>query len=203
MSGAPRGAARLLAVVGVLAAGVLVSRGVARMRAAPEPPPVPSVAEFDFDAGTARFAGRLSPPAVREMERLGLGARDTALVVVLTEEDVLKCEDLGRQLREVRRAYGPDRPIMVWGDSAGTEMLAAFLRRERIPRAVVGAVAPGAVLSDGEVVWTPAAILVTRDGRIVEGVSHTLRAPNVRLRSFAQELVSLRGPRGSRGDPDG
>lgn len=188
---APRAAARLVAVAGALAAVLFLGRTASLTRAAPGAAAPPPVETFDYDAALVRFTGQLSEAATRELRGLDLAGGDTALVLVITEQDVLTCEDLGRQIRELRRAYGADRPIAVWADSAGSGLLRSFLRRERIARATVGTVPPSAVLSDGTGLWTPAAILATPDGRIVEGVSHTRRSPNVRLQSFAQELTPL------------
>lgn len=181
--------AKLAICVVAFAACVLGSRTVvARLRPA-EPPPPPSVEDFNYDAALMRFTGQLSRGATREIGRVDGG--DTLLALLITSEDVVTCEDLGRQIRDLRRAYGLRRPIAVWTDSTRLDVIRTFLHRERIANTVVGPVPPTAVLADGKRIPSPAALLATRDGKVIEGISHTLRAPNVRLRSFAQEFRTL------------
>jgi hypothetical protein len=134
-----------------------------------------------------RFTGTLSGRAAHDLAAAGNGS---ALAVVIRASDVRTCEDLGRQLRALRRAYGPQRTLTVWTDTAAA--LEAFVRQEHLARTVVRPLPPREVMADGRDLATPAA-LVAEDGRVVEGVSHTKRAPNARLRSFADELGSLRG----------
>lgn len=192
-----RVAARAGLFLAVMLGCALASRAVAGMLYHVEPTPLPSVESFDYDAAMVRVSGRLSTEATRALARVAEG--DTGLAVVITAVDVQTCEDLGRQLRELRRAYGPNRRIAVWGDSVKPEVLERFLRRERIGGVTVSPIPLTGILADRKRMWSPAAIVATRDGRIIDGVGHTLRARNVRLRSFAEELKTLshRSPSGT------
>lgn len=175
---------RRAAVIGfVFVASAMGSRAVvARLVPPPPPPALPDPRAFNYEAAAERFAGQLSGPARRHVEFTS----DTALVVLLRQADLASCEDLGRQLRELKRAYGPRRSIHVFTDS--THAVETYLRRERIGRVRVRALDPASVMGGGRAVTTPAVLLASRDGTVLQAVSHVRRAPNVRLQSFAQEL---------------
>lgn len=181
------GAARVAAVfAAAFAVTAFATRVVIARRGAAPPPALKQVESFNFDAGMRRFAGPLSAAAAAA---LAAPARDTALVMVIRGRDIVTCEDLGRQIRELHRAWGAEKTLVVLADTtAGVE---AFLRAEHMARMVVRPLAPAAVMAGGGDVATPAALVVS-GGEVLEGVSHTLRAPNARLRSFAQELAFLR-----------
>lgn len=165
------------------------SRVVAsRLMAPPPPPTLPRVESFDFGSGMRRFTGALSPRAHRDAAEGAAGSR--VLAVVLRKADLATCEDLGRQLRTLRRAYGPARPVLVWTDDV--DAVRRFMRREHLGRFTVRPLQPREVMGDGRDLATPAALLATTDGRVLEGVSHVRRAPNARLQSFAEELTLLR-----------
>jgi hypothetical protein len=115
---------------------------------------------------------------------------DHTVLAVVTANDLGSCEDLGRQLRELRRAV-PDQPG--WGmailvDQAGMTGLRIFLQRERVGRIPVLVGDPRAYLEGQQHPGTPAAVVLHRDGSITAGVSHPLRVRNTRSRSFAEEL---------------
>lgn len=140
-----------------------------------------------YDRATVRFAGRLGPGVMEAVRPLGW---QSTVLVVLRGDDVRACEDLGRQLRELRRAV-PDadgRGMAVLVDPAGEADLRLFLARERLPRVRVVTADPAGLLADGTAVATPAALVADGDGRVRAGVSHSTRFKNVRSRSFAQEL---------------
>jgi hypothetical protein len=155
---------------------------MARLAPPPPPPALPDPASFNYTAAAQRFSGNLSSRAQGMVDFAG----DTEVVVLLREADLASCEDLGRQLRELKRVYGPRRAIHVFTDSV--REVEMYLHRERIGRVRVRALDPSAVMNEGRAIATPAALRVRRDGRVLEAVSHVRRAPNVRLQSFAQEL---------------
>lgn len=172
----------------VFTASALGARAlVVRLVPPPPPPALPNPAAFNYTAAAQRFSGNLSSRAQGIMDF----AADTEVLVLLRKADLVGCEDLGRQLRELKRAYGPRRVIHVFTDSVGPVEM--YLHRERIGRVRVRALDPSAVMDEGRAIATPAALRVRRDGRVLEAVSHVRRAPNVRLQSFAQEL-SLSAP---------
>jgi hypothetical protein len=189
-------AAKLLVFCFVLALtaklGAAASEELARGKPQPPaPPPASLYTVARYDEATTRFTGRLSG-AARDLLSSGSPARgsDTVLVVVLRGVDIRGCEDLGRQLRELRRAAGPERPLVVWTDGAQVDTVSGFLRRERVTNFRVTGVLTRELLEEGPL-QTPATLLVLRDGGIIEGVSHPKRLPNMRLRSFAEELTLL------------
>lgn len=187
----PMQALRLCALfAATFAATAFATRAIASRGKHVPPPALPRVESFDFDAGMKRFTGALSPRATRDLA--ARAEHGSALAVVIRARDVRTCEDLGRQLRALRRAYGPERTLTVWADTVPA--LESFVRQEHLARTVVRPLPPREVMADGRDLATPAALVAT-GGEVVEGVSHTLRAPNARLRSFADELGALRGGR--------
>lgn len=143
-----------------------------------------------YDAALVRFDGRLSATVAPRVA--ALGAEDLVLVV-LRRPDLITCEDLGRQLRELQRATGSGRSFAIMIDAAGAEPLRRFLRSERIRDVPVLVGDPKDYVADRLSPATPAALLVDGTGRITRGISHPLRFANTRSRSFAQEL-GLSGP---------
>lgn len=140
-----------------------------------------------YDHATGRVTGRLGSRALVAVRDLSF--RSTVLVA-LRGADVATCEDLGRQLRELRRAVPREAG---WGmailiDPAGQTKLRQFLAREHIPAVPVIIADPSRLLAGETRLATPAALIVDRDGRIQAGVSHPSRFKNARSRSFAQEL---------------
>jgi len=175
-----------LAFVAVLVVSASVSARIASRFVHPEARRRPAwegvYTSQRLEQATARFTGHVSPPVA------GLLDRDTTLAVVLRGRDLKGCEDLGRQLRALRRA-APARQISVWTEEPRVAEVRAFLHRERVSDVEVKPVNTGRVLDGGRTLATPAALLVLRDGHVLQGVSHPSRFPNMRLRSFAEELT--------------
>ncbi|HEX2202648.1 MAG TPA: hypothetical protein VHG91_05105 [Longimicrobium sp.] len=179
-------AVALLVVAGSAAAELALG---ARDRAAtPIPERLSSPTTAEYDASTIAVDGELSPAARADLAPHTRDGR--ALVVVLRGRDRLTCEDLGRQLREAKQQAGDSHPIIVMTDSADVDAYRGFLRRERV-RAPIVPFAPDALLPAEGPLPTPA-VLVTHDSaRSAAGVAHPRRFPNVRLRSFADEVSPL------------
>ena len=110
------------------------------------------------------------------------------VALVVRGSDIDKCEDLGRQLRALRRALAPQQELLVWGDSAHAKVLGDYLRLERVANVRVQLLDAGNVMRDGEPLPTPAVLIVARDGELVAGVAHPVRFANARFNSFAEEL---------------
>jgi hypothetical protein len=140
-----------------------------------------------LEQATQRFTGRVSVPVQR------LLAADTTLAVVLRGRDLATCEDLGRQLRNLRRV-APTRTLVVWTEPSGVEDVRRFLRRERVSNVQVSALDLGTLMHGVRTLASPAALLISADGRVVQGIAHPNRFPNMRLRSFAEELTLLGAP---------
>lgn len=184
---------KALAFTAVLLASATVSARVVAHFVGPAPVESPWEGVYTTEAlekATKRFTGQVSPP----VQRL-LGA-DTTLAVVLRARDLATCEDLGRQLRNLRRV-APEQTLVVWTEPEGTEEVRHFLRRERVSNVQVTPMDLGALLVDVRALETPAALLVKEDGQVVQGIAHPNRFPNMRLRSFAEELTLL-GAQGAR-----
>ena len=185
-----KGLVAVLAIGCGLAMGTAASVTLGAAREVEKDPRAQLTAEYNeaaYDRATVRFTGRLGPRALAGVRGLAL---QSTVLVVLRGTDVARCEDLGRQLRELYRAVA-DRPgwgLAVMIDPAGEPELRRFLSRERIPAVPVIAADPAALLADGTNVATPAALVARRDGEIRAGVSHPSRFKNMRGRSFAQEL---------------
>lgn len=144
--------------------------------------------QAQYDSATVEIRGTLAEP-LREQVAAAAGGRKAALLVV-SGRDSQKCEDLGRQLRELQRS-APDLALVIATDSASVSQLALFARRERLRVAAVLAVEPSAVIDDQPHLSTPAMLVVPAVGAAVAGVGHSLRFSNARVRSFAAELQPL------------
>lgn len=113
-----------------------------------------------------------------------------SVLVLLDGDDLLGCEDLGRQLRRLRTAAGTRRMVIAAPLFDGTRVN-YFVERERIPDVVVEGLPEddwSRLLSGSIVATTPAAMVVDREGKVVRGVMHTTKVRNVRAISFAEEL---------------
>ena len=194
-----RGALSAVIVVGGLGLGMFAQDSLAaRNEPAPQEEWAGLMREHSdsaYDAAMKRFTGRVTPQVQAAVRTL---RQPHTVLAVVTAADLLTCEDLGRQLRELRRSV-PDEPgwgMAVLVDAAGRPELERFLRRERVPRVAVLEGDPGALLAGAEHPGTPAAMVVDGEGGIHAGVSHPLRVRNTRSRSFAQEL-GLPGPGGA------
>lgn len=190
MSGANGGRRFVLVLAGAFALAWGGSAALAAVRGGgdadlPRKAAAPPTAQ-DYASSTLAITGELTEAARAALAAQPEGER--ALLVVLEGRDWLTCEDLGRQLRELNGARGT-RPLMVATDSASAETVRSFLRRERV-RAPVVALGPQSVLVQEPKLRTPA-VLVVHDGLRGEGVSHTRRFANTRIRSFAEEMETL------------
>ncbi len=186
---------RLRSIMSVLGVGVLMAllgASASRMLtpAAPARAGVPSVdpsqtPEPDFDSATARISG-MAGAALMEALRRHNGSADSVIAIVLTAEDCLTCEDLGRQLRELRRAT--PLPVVIAAESLSAPVVATFLDREHLVTVPVVALPHASVLADGRRFTTPAAFIVTLGSGELAGISHTKRFKYARARSFRDEL---------------
>ena len=177
----------LLRVVGLLVAAgggwaaSRVAEPMIRPRTGEPAGPTPA----QYRAATVTVRGSLGAEAYA---RLRTEADSAALLVVLHAEDLRACEDLGRQLREVRAAF-PAFPLIAVTEPASISEVQRFLRRERLPASVAG-LRPELLVAGHPDLATPA--VLRREGGGVVGTSHPLRFQNVRVRSFAAELGELR-----------
>lgn len=117
----------------------------------------------------------------------------TMLLLLLDSMDVRVCEDLGRQLREMRQRAGSGLPLIVLADSAALGIVRAFARRERLNTASFVAIHPARVMAGDAYLPTPA-VLIVQGRTVVVGVGHPRRFANIRLRSFADELSAYLPP---------
>ena len=79
-------------------------------------------------------------------------------------------------------------PIVVWTDARGAPGVNAFLAREHVRSAQRQSIDLDGLLDSGEKIITPAVLLASRIDGEASGIAHSRRFPNIRLRSFAQEL---------------
>jgi hypothetical protein len=164
---------------------------VARLAAAtlekdPPPPVQVQYTEADYAAATQAVDRPLSPGA-REVLRAGSPAGGPVMLFLVRDKDRRACEDLARQLRELRRRAPADMRLVVWTPADARDAMETFLRTERIRVAALQAVDVDSVFGAGTRVVTPATLVVSEDGR-ARGVAHSKRFPGSRPRSFATEL---------------
>lgn len=88
-----------------------------------------------LDSATLPISATLTSRAVA---MLAAGDPRARLLVVLRGRDRLNCEDLGRQLRELQRASGPDRQAVIVTENAATDGYRAYGRREHLRMPVLG-----------------------------------------------------------------
>jgi hypothetical protein len=159
-----------------------------------------AVSAVALDSATMPLQGRLTRVARSELrERTSNGA---AILVLLDSVDIRVCEDLGRQLRELRNRAGSMFPLVIVVDSAALVPIATFVRRERLRPVSLMALGTGSVIAGMARVPTPAALVIHAGSGVVAGVSHPRRFPNVRVHSFADELSAyLRDGAGSTSPP--
>lgn len=159
----------------------------------PAPPAARPVTAAMLDSATVSLHGRLTPAA---RAALGIATEGSpVLLVVLDSADIRVCEDLGRQLRELRNRAGPSLPLVVVTDSAALVPIRTFARRERLHPAGFVALGAGTLIDGRTRIPTPAALVLDRDGSAVAGTGHPRRFSNIRLHSFADELsASLPAP---------
>jgi hypothetical protein len=149
--------------------------------------PTRAIPAADYAAATRPLEGPLSTTA---RQRLGPGAGSgRAVLILLHARDWRSCEDLGRQLREMLRVTAPGYRVLALVDPAAAGEYRTWMRREHVTAEIVAS-PPDSVFARPGPVPTPA-VLVTHDGRTARGVGHPVRFPNMRIRSFAEELDSL------------
>lgn len=147
-----------------------------------------------YDSATRYFAGRVQLATA-------IPARGSSMLLLVTAQDCLTCEDLGRQLRELEHTTRAQHlPLIVVARATDTADIAVYLRRQRVQVAAIVAEAPDSAVTSSTGILTPAVAIVDAHGTIVRAVSHPRRLPNVRVRSFAEELglsahAPLPGPR--------
>jgi len=153
-----------------------------------------------LDSATTSLRGQLTT-SVR-MRLGGITGDGAAILVLLDSADIRVCEDLGRQLRELRIRVGSAFPLVVVADSAASVSVRAFARRERLRPAGMAVLDPDSVFEGATRISTPAALVVERGSSAAAGVSHPRRFQNVRVRSFADEMSAyLRAAAGSPSRP--
>lgn len=180
--------AALVIVIG-LTAGWGVSHLTAyatRGDAEPEPYQATRAA---YDSTVAYLSATLPAQSLPGLRAAGGADAPQRTLVLLGAGDHRSCEDLGRQLRELERRAGDDAPLAVWTVSADAEDVREFLRRQHVNAAVLhtDSLPP---LGSGKLA-TPAVLRVRTSDGWGEGVAHTKRFPNLRTRSFADELNEL------------
>lgn len=135
-----------------------------------------------YDSATVYVREKLLPSVRQVVENT-----NSTWIVVLRGKDLLVCEDLGRQLREMRVAGGGARTILVWTDHESVPAVRAFLKREHLRSFLLRSMDVEDLFESRTRPVTPAMLVLQPDDSVV-GISHPKRFPNVRLRSFAQEL---------------
>lgn len=146
-----------------------------------------------WQARVDTVAGRLDSRGLAAVRARSAPGRQVVLLFV-RDGDVGTCEDLGRQARALQRWASTSRAeFLVWAHVDGDGRVQSFLERERIPGAAVFLADSAPRLEDGRVSNTPAAFLVDTGTGEVRGVAHPERVPNVRQRSFAEELAGIAG----------
>ena len=179
----------LLLALAAWAAGRLL-QPVTQVEGLPGSPPIPT--EATYDSSMAYLHGDLSAAASRLLTPHPPGPGRGRVVALLRAEDWRFCEDLGRQLRELQRHLAPDSVLLVWTEPDDVPLMEYRLKRERIGAAVSAGPALDSVFSTGGKLPTPAVIVVSGDASRADGIAHTRRIPNVRTRSFAEELPLIR-----------
>lgn len=130
--------------------------------------------------------------AVRSEIQPRAGTASQVVLLLIRERDVFTCEDLGRQSRELRNwAAELGLPFLVWAEADPDTRMPVFLRREHIPEAAVFLTRSAFAVETGSPIRSPAAMLVNLATGEIRGFAHPERVPNVRQRSFAQELGEI------------
>ena len=143
-----------------------------------------------YRSATNYSQGRLTARAATSVRR-GRDSASLAVVLVVRGRDVRTCEDLGRQLRELRHALGRTRPIIALTDSSSVEVVRNFLALEHVASVTVAAESLTDLYAEPTALSTPAVLLVDWRDSVVQAVSHPQRFPDARVRSFSSELTAL------------
>lgn len=141
-----------------------------------------------YAAATHVVEGELRAETVPVLREYVAANGTGAVLVIMRADDIRQCEDLGRQIRALRRATQAHVPMVAIADAADTSLVRDFLRIQRIANISIVPVAPSALLSDNDQLPTPAVLILDAQGATVSGVAHPVRFPNARFRSFAEEL---------------
>jgi hypothetical protein len=175
---------------GLLHASVLLVPVVAAACDATREPGVTRPPEAGANARVDTIRGRLDSGSYAGIQgESSAGGR--AVLLVLYGDDVRTCEDLGRQARELQRwAVSRGARLVIWSAGDSVFPITTFLLREKIRAASVIHSDSLPRLQHGAPIATPAALLVEPGGS-VRGTAHPDRVPNVRVRSFADELEEL------------
>lgn len=154
-------------------------------------PTIAAALLFDGDSppvGAVRLTGSID---LAKVPQTALPSDDwtSAVAVLMTERGWQSCEDIGRQLRELRReASARVVPIVFWTDQESFDAMATELRRERLGESRLIALDDLGRRTDGGSIVTPAVVHFDSDGRLISGVSYPEKYPNVRPTSFADEI---------------
>lgn len=125
-----------------------------------------------------------------QLPRRSLSAEaNEQVVLIVSGTDILSCEDLGRQVRElVRTQLDPEGlELTVWAYDDAEGDVARFVKNERLRTGAVLSVHPEDVL--GTAPRTPAVVVVDRTGKYY-GLSYLNRTRLVRSSSFA-DLIDV------------
>jgi hypothetical protein len=175
--------------VGLFAGMVLVGANVTRSSpATPQPTVADMYSEAAYAAKTEVVEGELIGSALGALSEL---SGDTHVIVVLRRDDIIRCEDLGRQLRELRRSLASHVNLSVWSDTVDVLIVRRFLQTERVSEAMAQPIAMVSVLRETPEPITPLALVVRQGVPVTRGVAHPGRFANSRPRSFAAELAEL------------
>jgi len=146
-----------------------------------------SFAPTRYELNTQVVHDSLSPAVKTYLARSG--KRGPLVAILLRERDIARCEDLGRQLRELSRASG-EVSIEIWTDSGSLPTVETFVRMERLTSASTRVLQLASVLADAlQPPVTPAVLLISHDYRVTAGIAHPGRFANARPLSFAHELA--------------
>lgn len=143
------------------------------------------------DDGVVRWTGEVLDPAILRIAA-DAPAQSRTILIGLRGDDVLTCEDLGRQLRRLSARRAPSDQIVVVSDSASLNSVAAFLQDERVginKHVTYDAAALTVRVREVEAPPIfPFAAVINPNGRIEHAVSYGRRIIGVRIASFAELL---------------
>ena len=144
--------------------------------------------EEEYAKRTKMITDTLSLNLVAELEP---GWNPNGVVVVaLRARDITRCEDLGRQIRELRRETPEAASFEVWTDSRDSSTVLDFLKIERIAYTRLRDIEVRRLFDTKATVQsTPLALVLDKHQDVLAGVSHPGRFANARPRSFASELA--------------
>lgn len=142
-----------------------------------------------YDSTIRAIEGTLSEQARAQLSSYVSGV--PAVIVLLSDNDVRSCGDLGRQIRELRRRVVVEVPFFLIADGATDKEVSRLVRSERLQVITLKPLESGRLLNGVDPLPRPAVLWVDKYLLSVRGVAHTKRYPFTRPRSFAQELAPL------------